>query len=263
MPAKGGYRVLKMVHICKNVADMHAAPKDYSEVVSQAIYASKIRVIKNNDPWLNIETEDHYQGWIKAEDATVSVYPSKDTIAHTCNIINHLYNNDSTNSKPVLKLPFGVPLEVIDSSHSRWIKVKLVNEKTAWIQSGDLNFSKKILSIKEMIEFSRRFLGLPYTWGGTSSFGFDCSGFTQFLYQQMGISLPRDAYMQAETITNRGMIPGNLLFFKRDNKPIHHVGMYIGKDKFIHATTAEPHGPPIIQISNIKHNNQWRKDLIS
>ncbi|MCH9717001.1 MAG: C40 family peptidase, partial [Gammaproteobacteria bacterium] len=50
----------------------------------------------------------------------------------------------------------------------------------------------------EMIFLSQKFLGCPYTWGGRSSFGFDCSGFVQMLYKEMGICLPRDSGPQAE-----------------------------------------------------------------
>ena len=101
--------------------------------------------------------------------------------------------------------------------------------------------------------FRSRFLGLPYTWGGTSSFGYDCSGFTQMLCRRLGARIPRDADVQAAwpgvvPVKREDLAPGDLLFFGSAADHITHTGMYIGDGKFINATTWVH---PVVQICDL------------
>ncbi|MDR3590055.1 MAG: C40 family peptidase [Negativicutes bacterium] len=87
---------------------------------------------------------------------------------------------------------------------------------------------------------ARRFLGLRYIWGGTSAYGFDCSGFALRLYQSQGLRIPRDADEQARAgtaVARADLACGDLLFFAGDNGQgaIHHVGIYAGEGLMIHA----------------------------
>jgi cell wall-associated NlpC family hydrolase len=113
-----------------------------------------------------------------------------------------------------------------------------------------------------MVVLGKRFLGLPYTWGGRSSFGYDCSGFVQMLMRQRGYYIPRDADVQAAwsgfaPVKRAELRAGDVLFFGSEGK-ITHTGMYIGKGQFIHATT---HDHPVIQISPL--NRYWIKLLVA
>jgi peptidoglycan DL-endopeptidase CwlO len=92
--------------------------------------------------------------------------------------------------------------------------------------SGDAN---------ELIATAKQFLGVPYVWGGTSPSGFDCSGFTQYVFRSVGIYLPRVARDQQDVgtrISPYNVQKGDLVF--RGN-PAYHVGIYIGGGKYIHA----------------------------
>ena len=256
---------MSYTYVLKSVADIYSKPDKSSEVVSQAIYGTAIKILAADDLWLKITTPDRYCGWIKKDDIIESSnsYPSGNIVAYTKNISNHIYSTDSVYHKPIITLPFGACLEVI--SKQKWVQVRLIDNTTAWIQTGDLSFEKNLLSAVEMVEFSKRFLGLPYTWGGSSSSGFDCSGFTQFLYQQMGVLLPRDAHLQINSdllqdSAKENLQPGDLVFFEKDNH-IYHVGVYVGEGKFIHSTTAKPLGPPIIQTSDLQNDSPWNKEI--
>ena len=115
-----------------------------------------------------------------------------------------------------------------------------------------------------MLEFSKRFLGLPYTWGGTSSYGYDCSGFSQMLGRRRGISMPRDAQPQAEwsgvvAVERKDLAPGDLLYFGSSEKKITHTGIYIGVGKFINATT---HLTPMVRIDDL-NDPYWTKLLVA
>lgn len=92
-----------------------------------------------------------------------------------------------------------------------------------------------IQSIRQsVIADSKRFIGLPYRWGGTTPRGFDCSGFVQYLYRQEGIHLPRTARAQYASLKpTEEPKPGDLLYFRR-GRHITHVAMYIGHNQMIH-----------------------------
>src|SRR5208282_5452991 len=131
-------------------------------------------------------------------------------------------------------VPFESRLEVATGREERkvgWLRVRLPDQRAAWIRSGDGNRNPTPLTIPESIELAKRFLGLTYLWGGRSTFGYDCSGFTQMLVRSRGIIMPRDADLQAEwsgvaAVDRKDLQPGDLLFFGSSAKHITHTGMY-------------------------------------
>ncbi|UCG22521.1 MAG: C40 family peptidase [Deltaproteobacteria bacterium] len=92
----------------------------------------------------------------------------------------------------------------------------------------------------EIVGTARRFIGTPYRWGGTSpDEGFDCSGLTMVVYQLNGLKLPRSSRQQYRAgipIGRDELLHGDLVFFATDGgRRISHVGIYVGKGRFIHA----------------------------
>jgi len=92
----------------------------------------------------------------------------------------------------------------------------------------------------ELVQTARRFLGIPYRWGGTTAEnGFDCSGLTMVSYRLNGLNLPRvsrNQYQAGRPVARKNLLPGDLVFFAtKGGKQVTHVGMYIGDGNFIHA----------------------------
>jgi cell wall-associated NlpC family hydrolase len=91
-----------------------------------------------------------------------------------------------------------------------------------------------------------QFRGTPYVWAGTSPAGFDCSGFTRYLYANVGIELPHSTYAQWDMGRHIDAVaklrPGDLVFFGMG-----HVGIWLGHGRFIHA----PHTRPVVTEANI------------
>ena len=102
----------------------------------------------------------------------------------------------------------------------------------------------KIYDKTALLKNAKQYLGGKYVWGGTEPDGFDCSGYVRYVYNEEGINLPRTAYEQSqvgEPIHElKELSQGDLLFFLTDKSrgiPVTHVGIYMGKDKFIHAAS--------------------------
>lgn len=87
-----------------------------------------------------------------------------------------------------------------------------------------------------IIEIAKKYLGVPYKFGGQTPDGFDCSGFTGYVYKKAGYSLARDAGVQYNEMKPI-KVPrvGDLVFFKIDGQKVSHVGIYVGNLTFIHA----------------------------
>ena len=96
---------------------------------------------------------------------------------------------------------------------------------------------------EQIISKAKEFLGVPYIWGGTTPAGFDCSGFTRYVFASQGTTLPRvsvDQYGVGTSVAFKDLIPGDLVFFNLSSgKQIDHVGIYIGNNEFISATSSK------------------------
>lgn len=255
------------------VANMYSGPSVDTDVVSQAIYGTNVVVTEEKGDWVKVRTPDDYPGWmpltsLRRFSPGDPPYATGGQVARVASLSANLYREpDVTKHAPVLTVPFETRLEVMKESsdkEDRWLEVRLVDGGFAWIQRGDVSFDTKPLTMQQTISLARSFLGVTYLWGGSSSFGFDCSGFTQMLIRQHGIIMPRDADLQAAwtgvaPVKRKKLKPGDLLFFGSAAEHITHTGMYIGHGKFIHDTTNRHPG---VQISRLK-DSPWSKLLVA
>jgi peptidoglycan DL-endopeptidase CwlO len=103
-----------------------------------------------------------------------------------------------------------------------------------------------------VVGVAMQYLGVPYVWGGSSPAGFDCSGFVEFVYAQVGVSLPHHAasqYGYGTPVAYSDLQPGDLVFFSG----LGHVGIYIGGGQFIHA----PHTGDVVKISSLSEHGGY------
>lgn len=241
-------------YVNEPVLNMREEPSHDSKVDSQALYAEQVTVDKEENGWMVIKTSEQYGGWVPVS-AVIQRSAPYETSLKVSRLAAHLYGVKDTEYGPIKTLPYGTKLQELDATDPRWIKVALPDDREAYIQKGDVAAEPTMTHKGELAAFSQKFLGLPYTWGGRSSFGYDCSGFVQMLYQQIGLSIPRNSRQQAaderfQTIPIEALEPGDLIFFGTSTQRIVHVGLSLGEDLFIHATTRN--NQPWIRISSLK-----------
>jgi len=247
-----------------SVSNMYETPNSQSQVISQAVYETSIKVLRKQHGFAFVQTADNYQGWIDQRELTFREIVPNARFVKVKNLFANIYQDASISShQPFLTVPFGTQLPVIKlSDNGSWIALQLADGKTGWVQSPDVILDPKPITMEEMLALSHKFIGVPYLWGGVSSYGIDCSGFVQMLYKQMDVFLPRDTNIQVywpgfEEIPLKKAKPGDILYFGWDNK-VSHTGIYLGKNQFINATI---YGNPVVQISDIR-DPHWQKLFI-
>jgi cell wall-associated NlpC family hydrolase len=103
----------------------------------------------------------------------------------------------------------------------------------------------------EVVSIAKRYLGAPYRWGASGPNSFDCSGFTMFVYKQVGVSLPHSSRAQighGQRVSRGDLKAGDLVFF---GSPIHHVGIYVGGGSYIHS----PRTGDVVKISSMSRGD--------
>jgi cell wall-associated NlpC family hydrolase len=95
---------------------------------------------------------------------------------------------------------------------------------------------------QDIVQLATSFIGTPYRTGGASRQGMDCSGLVMRVYREFNVDLPRTSIDQSHvgsTVARSEIEPGDLLFFKTSSRrPVSHVGIYIGRGRFVHASTS-------------------------
>ena len=114
-------------------------------------------------------------------------------------------------------------------------------------------------SSSSIVSVAQNYMGVPYVWGGTSPSGFDCSGFTQYVFRQCGYSINRTAdaqYSNGSYVSYDSLQAGDLVFFANTYSAsgITHVGIYIGGGQFIHAANG---GVKISSLSESYYSSRY------
>ncbi|WP_110112287.1 C40 family peptidase [Bacillus sp. CGMCC 1.16541] len=222
---------------------------DRNLVQSQALFGQEVTVIEEREGWSHVvipeqassKDDEGYPGWIPSHQLVKSKEQVESTqFAIVTRPFTDLYNEQ--NQKEV-ELSFQTTLPVL-REYDEVVEVWTPNGK-GYLNRQDIVLSSTSLSkVKgsgdDIVKSGELFLGLPYLWGGMSSYGYDCSGFSYTMCKANGYLIPRDAHDQAaegEDVPFDQLKRGDLLFFANDEGKgnIRHVGIYYGDGKMIHS----------------------------
>jgi uncharacterized protein YgiM (DUF1202 family) len=239
-----------------SVANLRAQPASRSELISQALLGTPVRILSEEGSWYLVQTPNRFIGWVNQwEVCPLSIedlarYRDVEKVFFIAQT-GRSYSEPDMTSLPVSDLVAGCLLPVIDTLRG-YYQVAYPDGRQAWIESSQTVPTKAILNqpltTEGLTEILREFNGIPYLWGGTSPKGFDCSGLTTQGYMMKGILLPRDSDQQSrcgQVVTTEyrweGLRSGDLLFFGRraaedEEERISHVAVYMGDTEFIHAS---------------------------
>lgn len=150
----------------------------------------------------------------------------------------------STDSAILNTYNYGTRMEVV-GVYGNWYKVTH-NGVTGFVHSdyfglrGDTETAETSDIGQSIVDTAMQYLGVPYVWGGTSSSGFDCSGLVYYVYKEHGYSINRTAasiYQNGTYVEKENLQVGDAICFSTSSSSIGHVGIYIGDNQFIHASS--------------------------
>ena len=220
------------------VAPVRSKPSHAAEQVTQGILGNPVRLDSlTANGWYAVEMPDGYHGYIRAN----GIRP----------ISQEMFDDWRHATRYMVLVPY-LPLQKEDGSPDGYatmgaiVPFKSVELKADHSSQSILDMRRLIWSrgpvgnVQTLLERASTMLGNPYIWGGTSSLGPDCSGFTQMLYKTEGWLLPRDTSEQIlcgqEVEGLENALPGDLLFFAEDGVKVDHVGLYLGDGRMINSS---------------------------
>jgi gamma-D-glutamyl-L-lysine dipeptidyl-peptidase len=217
-----------MKGVITGVADLRRRAKFRSERVSQLVFGEKVKILGSEGDYLRVVGPDNLEGFMLR------------TLVGELDGIRG-YKLASRHAGDGLQLPFG---SYLSEEEARRFAVP----------------GRLLVPIERIFEppaLSRSFLGVPYLWGGTSEFGYDCSGFTQRLFRYSGIEIPRNSNWQRDAGEKVKDLDhankGDLVFFKG------HVALHLGGGTIIHSNLS--HGG--VSITDLKDGSEYSRALMS
>jgi cell wall-associated NlpC family hydrolase len=207
------------------------------KLATQALYGDRVTVLETRGEWTKVAVERQpssldrrgYPGWLPTAQLAFRALPVTGRWAMVTKPAARLTAGDR-----VMELSFDTQLPVVGvEGPSVVVATPGGDGRLAAADVAVSDGRPRLPSGADLVRTAQAFSGLPYLWAGTSSSGYDCSGFTSSVYGAYGIVIPRDADDQAMAgtpVDPSQLEPGDLLFYAYDGGQgeIHHVSMYVG-----------------------------------
>lgn len=213
-----------------------AKPSTDAKIYSLLEKGTKLEILGEENGWYKVRCSDGTVGYVSADYVAVTWTECKGTVAGgTINV----RKGPGTDYGKITSVRSGKSVEILGEENG-WYKLSF-DGTTGYIR-GDfvMETSSETSAVGAAVAAAAwNYLGVPYVYGGASPSGFDCSGFTLYLFKQHDISLPHGATAQykncGEHVAKENLQPGDLVFFSDSSHAIGHCAVYVGDDTIIHA----------------------------
>lgn len=242
---------------CSSSVNLRSAANTSSSILAELKNGTAVTVVSTANGWCKV-TYSGKTGYIKQDYVSTTGSASNNTSASTgtaavvkCSSTVNFRSAASTSSTVLGELKNGTAVTVLSTSNG-WSKVSyagkagyisadyLVTASSGTAISPSNTAASVSISAKRqsVLNYAAQFLGVPYVYGGSTPSGFDCSGFTSYVFKNTVGSIPRVAQAQYDAtsrVSRDDLLPGDLVFFGSSTSSISHVGIYVGSNQFIHA----------------------------
>ena len=244
---------------------LRAKPNTDAEILANASYGDNVVIIREVDGWYLVDY-NLIIGYMAKDYVT---FKERENVDLGYGIVEsgsvNLRSMPDVNSDLMATLSVGETAYII-GLNCGWYKVQYegqtgyirsdllaLTEAPKWNSQATVGSAPVVQSVgSKLVAYAQNFLGVPYVWGGTTSKGFDCSGFTQYVFKEMGYTLKRTAAQQltcGSAVTGSLQV-GDLVFFTNTyttTAAASHVGIYMGNNMFIHAANGG------VKITSLDH----------
>lgn len=208
-------------------------------------------------------------GYVKSDYVAVNGIPLADPKGVITGSIVNLRSEPSTNAAIISKLSAGTEVDLV-SLQDDWYSVTYNGTRgyvsAEYIRIGSAPAAAASTIGGSIVETAKKYLGTPYSYGGASSKGFDCSGFTMYVFSLHGYSLPHSATSQWNSsgvyVEKSDLQPGDLVLFndpaRNAGKACSHVGIYIGDNQFIHSSSSRSGGVIISSLGESYYSTYYK-----
>ena len=242
---------------CSSSVNLRSEANTSSSILAELKNGTAVTVVSTANGWCKVSYAGK-TGYIKQDYVSTTGSASNNTSASTgtaavvkCSSTVNFRSAASTSSTILGELKNGTAITVLSTSNG-WSKVSYAG-KTGYISADYLVTASSGTAIspsntaasvsisakrQSVLNYAAQFLGVPYVYGGSTPSGFDCSGFTSYVFKNTVGSIPRVAQAQYDATTRVSrddLLPGDLVFFGSSTSSISHVGIYVGSNQFIHA----------------------------
>ena len=244
---------------CSSSVNLRSEANTSSSILAELKNGTAVTVVSTANGWCKV-TCSGKTGYIKQDYVSTTGSASNNTSASTgtaavvkCSSTVNFRSSASTSSTILGELKNGTAITVLSTSNG-WSKVSYAG-KTGYISADYLVTASSGTAIspsntaasvsisakrQSVLNYAAQFLGVPYVYGGSTPSGFDCSGFTSYVFKNTVGSIPRVAQAQYDATTRVSrddLLPGDLVFFANTYdcpEPISHIGIYVGNGKMLH-----------------------------
>ena len=247
--------------ITENAVNFRASPDISSRILNQLNKGTKVSVAASEGDWYKVNYSDA-TGWVNGNYITVRDEKISTGVVNA-DVLN-VRSDSNTSSEILTKLRKGDMVEIFEQSGD-WYRISIAEDRYGWIHMDYITIREEKISRgaeetlqtpaedpvaeantdfrQQIVDYSKKLLGIKYVYGGSSTKGFDCSGFVCFVYRKFGMTLPRasrDMGKAGDAVKKADLQMGDLVFFDTNGglNGINHVGIYIGDSKFIHASSS-------------------------